>query len=138
VNRLDTKTIEVIAKLICGSEHIPGRVTYNTPSHNRSIQDIKNFFNNAGCDIERQQFDDHTYGSKFRWVENKLNYLNNNYQGNIISEPTESLILRLVDPKEYPGKPDVRNNVEDYLNRVLITEGLKVSLKGLNPSLEPA
>ena len=118
---VDESTLEAVAELICGS-HGGGGSTYSTPGTYRTMGEIYDFFRRAGVQPQGQS------GTRKWLVLESLQSVN----GKIA---LESVLLRLVSPKEYPGKSDVRTGVQDHLNTVLQVEGLEVSLNGVDPVL---
>ncbi len=48
----------------------------------------------------------------------------------------EGVLLRLASPKEYRGDADVTRKVIDYLNQVLLVEGLEITLVGINARIQ--
>lgn len=129
VRPLDEKTLEAIAELICGER---------TPWY-REDKGLVSFFQRAGLEYPDPYYLDpdfpwaltapeHRHIRK-QWTLEKLRAHN--------SSPLEihKVILRLADPLEYPGKPEVLQNVISKINQVLRPEGLEVYLEGVRPKI---
>lgn len=129
--RLDDTTLEAISEIICGSgQGSGGGATYGSPGPYRSKSEINSFFDRAGVDPKGQS-------STRKWfVLESLQVLNREPVGNLLPLPLENVLLRLANPKEYRGDPEVTQSVIDYLNNVLQVEGFELFLTGVKPALK--
>ena len=116
---LDDRTLEAIAELICGSGGGSG-ADYDSPGPYRTMGEVHTFLERAGVAPQGQS------GTRKWFVLESLRMANG-------TNALEKLLLRLVSPKEYPGKGNLREGVEDHLNEILQVEGLDVSLLGVEP-----
>ena len=111
---MDQQTLESLAEFICGdSSDFP---TYRTGS------ELTRFFQRAG-------FSNFTHDGSTRkwWTLSVLGQLSENN--------LKAVILRLADPKEYKGNKEDTKKAIDNLNSILLMEGLRVELSGINPKI---
>ena len=118
---IDESVLEAIADLICGSSGIVGAkgTSYNTY---RTMNEIHTFFSRSGV-VPRGES-----GSRKWFVFESLQRVNG-------KNSFEDILMRLVSPKEYPGRRHVRDHVENRLNEILESEELEASLDGMTPIL---
>ncbi len=114
---LDGKTLEALATLICG----------DGGPHYRRGWELHEFFRDAGLDCPN-----HDGSTRWWWALERLKEYNVDPWG----ENIERIVLRLANPKEYVGKPEVLNEVVNRLNKILAIEGLKVILEGVTPKVK--
>lgn len=125
---LDEKTLEAIAELICGD---------STVRYDREDEDLASFFRRAGLECLDPYYVDIPWGLtaperralRKQWTLERLKEYNSN--------PSEigKVIVRLADPFEYPGKPELHQAVVARLNQILSPEGLEVYLEGVKPQI---
>lgn len=113
---MDAQTIEAIADLICGD--IKGAPLY------RKGHEITRFFSAAG--VPRT----HDGSTRKWWTLQTLNSCN--------GKELTAIVLRLASPKEYRGDVAQTTQAVEFLNRLLILEGLKIVLDGIEPKLVTA
>ena len=115
MKRLDEKTLEALAELICG----------DSGPHYRKGWELPIFFRNAGL-----QCPDHDGSTRKWWTLDRLQEYN--------ADPSkiQKTILRVANPKEYPGEPHKVNEVIKRLNDILSVEGLKVYVDGVTPKIQ--
>ena len=111
---MDSQTLESIAEMICGDGDFP---IY------RSGSELTRFFHRVG-------FSNFTHDGSTRkwWTLSVLGQLSEN---NI-----KAVILRLADPREYRGNPAQVGLAIKKLNDILMVEGIKVEITGVNPALK--
>lgn len=111
---LDGKTLETLAVLICGD---------NAEWYRRG-SDLPRFFKNSGLVCPN-----HDNTTRKWWTLDRLNEYNKN--------PTDiqKVILRLADPREYPGQANAVNDVINKLNHILAVEGFRIALDGVTPKI---
>ena len=114
---LDGKTLEALASLICG----------DGGPHYRRGWDLHVFFRDAGLDCPK-----HDGSTRWYWALERLKEYNADPWG----ENIEKVILRLANPKEYVGKPEVLKEVIIGLHKILAIDGLKVILEGVTPKVK--
>ncbi len=132
---LDEKTLEALAKLICG-----GVPCGNSFLPTRRDEDIAGFFRRAGVEcpepwglhpesipwgLSAPEF----HSLRKQWTSERLMKYN--------SAPSEigKVITRLADPREYSGKPELHRAVVAKLNRILLPEGLEIYFEGVKPKI---
>ncbi len=115
--RLDAKTLEALAELICGDDGPVYRKGWELPG----------FFKRAGLECP-----DHDGSTRKWWTLDRLR----EYQE--VPRALERVILRLADPKEYAGDGETAGEVVRRLNRILRVEGLEVVLEGAKPRVRGA
>lgn len=112
---LDDNVLEEIAWLIYGDDSAP---------HYRTGRELEKFFKAAGisdageCDGYRKDY----------VLEQLENHRHN-------PDSIRAVILRLADPREYLGAPEVWNAVVSELNELLAVEGYQVMHSGNAPKL---
>lgn len=112
---MDGQTKESLADMICGDGS-------NCPVY-RKGSDLTRFFQRVG-------FSNFSHdGSTRKWWT--LDVLNNLSDNNL-----KAVILRLADPREYKAKQQQVSQAISALNEILMVEGLKVELEGVNPKLK--
>lgn len=114
MKRLDSKTLEVLAELICG----------DSGPHYRKGWELPLFFRNAGLHCS-----DHDGSTRKWWTLDRL------HDYNADPSQTQKIVLRLANPKEYPGEPDKTNEVI-RLNNILSVEGLNIHVDGVIPKIQ--
>lgn len=113
---MDIQTLEAIADLICGD--IEGMPLY------RKGYEITKFFSAAG--VPRQ----HDGSTRRRWTLETLS--------TCTGPELTKIVLRLASPREYRGDADQTRKSIEFLNRLLILEGRKIILEGVEPKLVSA
>ncbi|OGC04432.1 hypothetical protein A2276_08680 [candidate division WOR-1 bacterium RIFOXYA12_FULL_43_27] len=122
MKKLDESTLESIAEIICGSDGGAGE-GYLSPAPYRTGSQIREFLRRAGVDPQG-------VSSTRKWfVLESLQAING-------MSSLESILLRLVSPKEYRGNSDMTQQMIDHLNQVLQIEGLEIVLSGINPQMK--
>ena len=112
---MDGQTKESLADMICGDGS-------NCPVY-RKGSDLTRFFQRVG-------FSNFSHdGSTRKWWT--LDVLNNLSDNNL-----KAVILRLAYPREYKAKQQQVSQAISALNEILMVEGLKVELEGVNPKLK--
>lgn len=112
---LDDNVLEEIAWLIYGDDSAP---------HYRTGRELQKFFTAAGlsdageCDGYRKDY--------------VLEQLQNHRDD---PDSMRAVVLRLADPREYLGAPEVWNAVVSELNELLAVEGYQVKHSGKTPEL---
>lgn len=109
IQSLDGQTLEELAKWI-GKDHTSSQ--------------LQPFFKRAGLDVPP-----HDGSTKWRWVLNLLEQLNDR-PGAI-----ERVVLRLVNPQQYPGRPGDLTEALRRMNDLLAPEGVAVYLHGVQPDI---
>ena len=112
--KLDAKTLESLADLICGD---------NGPLYRKGYE-LPKFFQAAGLNCLN-----HDGSTRKWWTLERLKEYN--------AQPTEiqKIIARLSDTKEYPGNSDALKQTMKRLNQIVAPEGLKVELNGVTPKI---
>ncbi|MFK0180532.1 hypothetical protein ACIQVR_31685 [Streptomyces xanthochromogenes] len=112
---LDTNTLEELARVICGDDHLYYRSTY----------DLVRFFENAGW-LNVIDFDGE---SRADWTLDRLKERR--------SDPAdmEKMLLRLADAREYFEDPQQLPNVVQAVNTFLVHDGLRLETPGGRPRL---
>lgn len=113
---MDPQTLERIAEFICGDGT-------DFPVY-RSGTELTRFFVRVGL---LNHIHD---GSTRKWWT--LEVLKQLTEKNL-----NAVILRLANPKEYGGNEDVVCKAIEKLNQILMIEGLKIELDGVQPQLRP-
>ncbi len=115
MKRLDEKTLEILAELICG----------DAGPHYRKGWELPIFFRNAGL-----QCPDHDGSTRKWWTLDRLREYN--------ADPSKirRILLRVANPKEYPGEPHKANEAIKRLNDILSVEGLRVYMDGIIPKVQ--
>jgi hypothetical protein len=112
---MDGQTLEFLAEMICGDgEDYP---LYRTGS------ELSKFFHRVGF----SNF--HHDGSTRKWWT--LNVLEQLTENNL-----RAVILRLANPREYGGNAGQVSRALKKLNEILMIEGLRVQLNGVNPEIK--
>ena len=112
--QLSNRTIESLAKLICGDEE--GLFKY------RSSSKLTQFFHN--CDLNYA----HDGSTRYYWVENVLNEINK-LPSNLSQLPNQKMIhiiQELLDINEYDGNKEIQLEAFRLLNSQISREGLEV------------
>lgn len=105
---LDPRTIERLAELVCD---------YGGP-HERSTRALTRFLANAGWDVE------HPGGARVPWVISEIQERNEDRAA------IESLLVRIVDPREYDGGIGEAEGLVKPLNELLAADGIEVAHNG--------
>lgn len=115
MEKLDSKTLEALAELICG----------DSGPHYRKGWELPLFFRNAHL-----QCPDHDGSTRRWWTLDRLDEYS--------ADPSkiQKTILRLANPKEYPKEPYKINEVIKRLNDILSVEGLEVYVDGVIPRIQ--
>lgn len=108
---MDGQTLDSLAEMICESP------VYRTGS------DLTRFFQRVGFTDIRHD------GSTRKWWT--LGVLERLTERNL-----KAVILRLADPREYRGNQDQVNQAISSLNEILMIEGLRVELEGIQPIIK--
>jgi predicted nucleotide-binding protein len=111
--RLDEKTLEIIADLICGDNDHP---------YYRKGRDLPIFFRNAGLKCP-----DLEYETRKWWVLDRLKEYN-------ADSSIHKVLLRLADPMEYHDN-EITKEVIKEMNEILALSGLKININGITPSI---
>jgi hypothetical protein len=111
---MDDQTLDSIAELICGD--FEGAPTY------RSGSELTRFFQRVGFSNFKHD------GSTRKWWT--LDVLRSLTPSNL-----NAVILRLANPREYKGDVATVQLATRRLNEILMIEGLKVTIKGVTPSI---
>lgn len=109
ISRVDESTLQELAIWI--GEHCSG-------------SELRGFFSRAGFKVPS-----HDGTTKWRWALDLLDGINS-HDGQV-----EKIILRLVNPREYPGQPSAVNTALNRMNGLLSLEGYEVFLDGVVPSV---
>jgi hypothetical protein len=111
---MDTQTLERIADFICGDGD-------SYPTY-RSGSELTRFFRRVG-------FSNFAHDGTTRkwWTLSVLQQLTTNN--------LNAVILRLLNPKEYVGNQEQVRKAITGLNQILLIEGLRVELSGLEPRI---
>jgi hypothetical protein len=112
---MDGQTKDSLADMICGDGP-------NFPVY-RKGSDLTRFFQRVG-------FSNFSHDGSTRkwWTLDVLSKLSDNN--------LKAVILRLADPREYKGNQQQVSQAISTLNEILMVEGLKVELEGVNPKLK--
>jgi len=113
---MDAHTIERIAEFICGDGA-------DYPVY-RSGSELTRFFHRVGFSNFKHD------GSTRKWWT--LSVLQQLTENNL-----QAVILRLADPKEYGGNEEQVRRAIEQLNQILMIEGLKTDLDGIQPRIRP-
>lgn len=127
MKKLDEQTLETIAELICGAGP-----SYEAPGPYRTASEIHRFFQRLGI---REQ----TQSSTRKWFTLEiLQACNKDPVGTLVPRKVEQVLLRLANPIAYQGQgqQETTSKVIEHLNRILLSEGLRVTLHGVTPRLE--
>lgn len=116
MRRLDDRTLENVAELICG----PSPGYDNVPGPYRSASQIRRFLSAAGVDPPPFS------GTRKWWTLDVLSQLNRGSRGEPVPEGIEKVLLRLVDTREYLDCREKLPAVKDRLNSILIADGLQI------------
>jgi hypothetical protein len=111
---MDSQTLESLAEMICGDDQ-------DFPLY-RTGSELTRFFQRVG-------FSNLVHDGSTRkwWTLSVLQQLTAN---NI-----KAVVLRLADPREYRGNVDQVSRAVKKLNEILMIEGLKVDLDGVDPQI---
>ena len=128
VKPLDEKTLEAIAELICGDSIV---------RYHREDKDLAGFFRRVGLECPDPYYVDIPWGLtapehralRRQWTLERLKEYN--------LKPSEigKVIVRLADPLEYPGNPELHQAIVSTLNQILRPEGLELYLEGVKPKM---
>jgi len=116
MRRLDDRTLEAVAELICGG----GQGYENTPGRYRTASEIWRFLSAAG--IDPPPFS----GTRKWWTLDVLRELNRGSEGYVVPEGIEEVLLRLVDTREYADRRETLPAVKERLNSILIADGVQI------------
>ncbi|MCL5421041.1 MAG: hypothetical protein M1461_01020 [Nitrospirae bacterium] len=111
---MDPQTLERLADFICGDGG-------SYPTY-RSGSELTRFFHRVG-------FSNFTHDGTTRkwWTLNVLQQLTSNN--------LNAVIIRLANPREYGGNQEQVRKAITGLNQILMIEGLKVALSGIDPKI---
>lgn len=113
---MDGQTLETLEDMICGDDNREYPV-YRTGS------ELTRFFHRVGF----SNFN-HDGSTRKWWTLDVLNQLTDNN--------LKAVVLRLAEPREYSGNQQLVSKAITKLNEILMVEGLKVELKGVEPQLK--
>jgi uncharacterized protein (TIGR02391 family) len=116
MRRLDDRTLEHLAELVCGG----GQGYENVPGRYRTAGEISSFFSAAG--VAPPSFS----GTRKWWTLDVLRDLNGGPEGRALPDGIESVLLRLVDLREYVDSPESLQAVKSRLNTILLPDGVQV------------
>ena len=111
---MDATTKNKIAEFICGD------LCEKHPIY-RSSSYLTKFFHELGIN------EVHDGSSRNPWTSNVINNLN--------GDDLQKVILRLASPKFYGGDREKIQMALRTLNEILMVEGLKITIEGVNPIL---
>ncbi|WP_280456015.1 hypothetical protein [Nocardia brasiliensis] len=115
---LDEKTLSSLADLICGDDTL----------HYRRAVDLVDFFRSAGWD----EITDYDGESRRSWTHQQLGRKRHD------TDAMERVLCRLVDRREYPGRPELTDAIHADLNRLLEPELVHIELDSdLRPHVRP-
>lgn len=122
MKQLDPTVLEVLADIICG-EGDTYRKGWQIGRFLQSVDPI---------------FPEHDGSTRKWWTLDQLKKCNNNVDGPpfLNLDSLEAVILRLTDPREYRGSMQAAETVREQLNRILVLDGLEVSLVDTKPQLK--
>lgn len=112
---LDDTTLETLAEIVCGDQD---GIKY------RKGGELGQFFGRAGLRCAS-----HDGSTRKWWTLDRLREFNR--------QPVdiEKILLRLAEPREYPGDPKTLNEVIRRLNVLLAVEGIRIEIDGTKPKL---
>jgi uncharacterized protein (TIGR02391 family) len=116
MRRLDDRTLEHVAELVCGG----GQGYENVPGRYRTAGQIWSFFSAAGVDPPAFS------GTRKWWTLDVLRELNGGAEGRALPNGIESVLLRLVDLREYVDCREKLPAVKDRLNSILVADGVQI------------
>jgi len=116
MRRLDDRTLETVAELICGG----GQGYENIPGRYRTASEIWRFLSAAGVDPPPFS------GTRKWWTLDVLRDLNRGPDGDIVPKGIDRILLRLVDTREYADCRDTLPAVKERLNSILIADGVQI------------
>lgn len=116
MRRLDDRTLETVAELICGG----GQGYENIPGRYRTASEIWRFLSAAGVDPPPFS------GTRKWWTLDVLRQLNGGSRGDPVPEGIEKVLLRLVDTREYLDCREKLPAIKDRLNSILVADGLQI------------
>jgi uncharacterized protein (TIGR02391 family) len=116
MRRLDDRTLEHVAELICGG----GPGYDDVPGSYRSGGEIWRFLSASGVDPPSFS------GTRKWWTLDVLRQLNRGSRGDPVPEGIEKVLLRLVDTREYLDCREKLPAVKDRLNSILVADGLQI------------
>lgn len=116
MRRLDDRTLEHVAELVCGG----GQGYGNVPGRYRTAGEIWSFFSVAG--VNPPPFS----GTRKWWALDVLRQLNRGSRGDPVPEGIEKVLLRLVDTREYVDCREKLPAVKDRLNGILVADGVQI------------
>lgn len=120
---IDDSTLEAIAETVCGSgQGAGGGPAYGSPGPYRTMSEIHSFFQRAGVQPQGMS-------STRKW------FVLESLQGINGTLHLESVLKRLISPKEYRGDALVTQAVMDHLNQILQVEGLELIVVGVDPQI---
>lgn len=116
MRRLDDRTLENVAELICG----PSPGYDNVPGPYRSASQIRRFLSAAGVDPPPFS------GTRKWWALDVLRQLNRGSPSYAVPEGIEKVLLRLLDTREYLDCREKLPAVKDRLNSILVPDGVQI------------
>jgi uncharacterized protein (TIGR02391 family) len=116
MRRLDDRTLENVAEVICGG----GPGYENVPGPYRTGADIHRFL--SAAEVDPPPFS----GTRKWWTLEVLRQLNRGADGDAVPEGIERVLLRLVDAHEYVDSLEALPAVKDRLNSILIADGVQI------------
>lgn len=108
---LDPRTIERLAEMVCD---------HGGP-HERSTRTLTRFLEAAGWDVE------HPGGARVPWIVSEIQERNEDRAA------IESLVCRLIDPREYDGGLSEAEHLVKPLNELLAADRVEVTHNGARP-----
>jgi hypothetical protein len=112
---LDETTLEALSFIVCGDE---------AGTKYRKGHEIAPFFGKCGL-----RSTEHDGSTRWRWTLDRLREFNRQ------PADIERILLRLAEPREYPGDPKTLNEVIRRLNLLLTVEGVRIVIDGTKPKL---
>jgi len=116
MRRLDDRTLENVAELICG----PSPGYDNVPGPYRSASQIRRFLSAAGVDPPSFS------GTRKWWTLDVLRELNRGSGEYAVPDGIDRVLLRLVDTREYLDCREKLPAVKDRLNSILLEDGVQI------------
>lgn len=113
---LDPRTVDRLAELICDRDG----------PHERSVRQLSQFLSNAGWTV------DYAGGGREPWLAETIR------QHNDDAQMIESLLRRMIDPREYDEGLQAAQQVLSHLNPLLVADGIQLDLDGHRPVLRGA
>jgi uncharacterized protein (TIGR02391 family) len=120
MRRLDDRTLENVAEVICGKEISCGDQGTTVRGLYRTGPEIHRFLSAAG--VEPPPFS----GTRKWWTLDVLRQLNRSTDGDVVPAGIERVLLRLVDAHEYLDNLEWLPGVRNWLNSILVMDGIQI------------